>query len=337
MYKIIDGTTNVICGKNLSEYDINKLISATIINKNETIHRLWAYNGWNNGLTFDHALVGISSLKIFKYENNNLQYVLLESIENASHKKMGIFSWDRIIMELKNKTADWYGIYHGNACSHFVDFINTHITKLKEQEIKEQEIKEQALEEQEIKEQALKEQEIKEQALKEQALKEQEIKEQALKEQSLKEQTLKEHALKEQALKEHEINNNKLCKFGIHCKYKLKCKFEHTDAEHVKFIDNSKEQLVIKPKKKKLMRIGKNELDNLKVSGLRDYCVKFNLSTAECRYRADYIKLLLPYVDVKFVVKNINKYTDSDNYKSDSESDSESDDKGKANRFKRKK
>ncbi len=39
-----------------------------------------------------------------------------------------------------------------------------------------------------------------------------------------------------------------------------------------------------------------NELDNIKVQGLKEYCVKFNLNTTKCKVRNDYIELLTPLV-----------------------------------------
>jgi hypothetical protein len=43
--------------------------------------------------------------------------------------------------------------------------------------------------------------------------------------------------------------------------------------------------------------ITKNELDNLKVTGLKEYCVKLNLNTTKCKLRIDYINLLMPFVN----------------------------------------
>jgi hypothetical protein len=220
MYKIIENTTNTICGASLSDDNINTLTLSKIINKNEIIHRLWSYAGWDNGLLFDTALVGITSLKIFKYENNKLQYILLESIKRASHKKTNIFSWDKIILELKNKTTDWYGIYHGNTCSHFVDFINMYITKLED-----------------------------------------------------KCEVVKNNVLLKEPFREE---------------------FPQGREPEIKEIDQPLDIPIIKPEKK---RISINELDNLKVSGLKEYCIKLNLSTVGCRRRDDYIKLLLSYGD----------------------------------------
>jgi hypothetical protein len=42
---------------------------------------------------------------------------------------MGIFKWDKLVLELKTNTTDWCGIYHGSACAYFANFINTFITK----------------------------------------------------------------------------------------------------------------------------------------------------------------------------------------------------------------
>ena len=42
--------------------------------------------------------------------------------------------------------------------------------------------------------------------------------------------------------------------------------------------------------------ISRTELDNLKVQGLKEYCVRMNLNTTRCKVRKDYIDQLLPFV-----------------------------------------
>jgi Holliday junction resolvase RusA-like endonuclease len=39
----------------------------------------------------------------------------------------------------------------------------------------------------------------------------------------------------------------------------------------------------------------KNELDNLKIQGLKDLCKHFDLATTKCKVRNDYINLLIPH------------------------------------------
>lgn len=43
--------------------------------------------------------------------------------------------------------------------------------------------------------------------------------------------------------------------------------------------------------------ISRNELDDLKVQGLKDRCVRLKLNTTYCKVRKDYIDLLLPFVE----------------------------------------
>jgi hypothetical protein len=87
MYSTIKGVDNVICGTSLSDYDIEILKASAIIGDNENILWIWSHDGWENKLTFDGALVGITTLKVFKYENNKIQIIKLEAIKKASHKK----------------------------------------------------------------------------------------------------------------------------------------------------------------------------------------------------------------------------------------------------------
>ena len=45
------------------------------------------------------------------------------------------------------------------------------------------------------------------------------------------------------------------------------------------------------------IKISKNVLDNLKIQGLKELCVKNKVATSKCKVRKDYVDLLMPYVE----------------------------------------
>lgn len=46
---------------------------------------------------------------------------------------------------------------------------------------------------------------------------------------------------------------------------------------------------------KEKKQFNKNELDNLKIQGLKDLCKHHNLTTTKCKVRNDYVNLLIPH------------------------------------------
>jgi hypothetical protein len=46
---------------------------------------------------------------------------------------------------------------------------------------------------------------------------------------------------------------------------------------------------------KEKKQFNKNELDNLKIQGLKDLCKHYNLTTTKCKVRNDYVNLLIPH------------------------------------------
>ena len=53
----------------------------------------------------------------------------------------------------------------------------------------------------------------------------------------------------------------------------------------------------VKKVKKGLKKIPKNTLDNLKVQGLKELCLEYDIVTTKCKVRKDYVDLLLPYAE----------------------------------------
>lgn len=133
VYTTFKGVDNVIFGSILSDSDVDKLIAAMVISKGEIIHLLWQYDEWGEDVSFDSALVGITSKKVFKFENNVLQEFDLNLIAKVSHEKMGIFKWDRLCFEFEGGRTDWLGIYHSSACGYFSYFINEFLKKSPEE------------------------------------------------------------------------------------------------------------------------------------------------------------------------------------------------------------
>ena len=104
-----------------------------------------------------------------------------------------------------------------------------------------------------------------------------------------------EKRLKEEEQKKEELDKIRLIA-KIQAEEKLKADMQLKIIERgMKKVGKCMKEKEIE--KNKIKKISKNELDNLKVQGLKDYCVQLKLNTTKCQLRKDYIELLLPHVD----------------------------------------
>lgn len=110
-----------------------------------------------------------------------------------------------------------------------------------------------------------------------------ELKEKELKEKELREKELREKELKEKNIKEQQLEIKKLSD-----QYSKDLKLRDQKLQMQK-------SEIQKLKQQRIISI--NDLDNLKVPGLRELCIKLKLNTTRCQYRRDYIKLLKPYIE----------------------------------------
>ena len=129
-YKTLSGIDNTICGSELTAPDTTSLRRSGIIKDTEEVARLWAHRGWRGGLDISGALVGLSDIAVFKYENFKVTArVLFSDITIASHISENVLRWDAINLSLRNGTTEKIRIYHASACKHFVNHINQMVHK----------------------------------------------------------------------------------------------------------------------------------------------------------------------------------------------------------------
>ena len=124
-------TTNTVLGKGLKE-NVRHAIEQTInVEEGEVIEIVYIYND-----TFDEKfdivkdiIVGVTNYRIFKIEDGRYDAQKINEIISIAHEKNGIFRWDKIICLLKKNKQNTFGIYHGDVCGYFCNYINEKLKK----------------------------------------------------------------------------------------------------------------------------------------------------------------------------------------------------------------
>jgi hypothetical protein len=118
-------------GKYLRPSTIESLKKYIKFEEDEQVKLLYvADNNFESLNIQNNIVVGLTNIRLFKIQNNKLDFVLIKDIKNIRHEENSIFSWDKIICELKNGKIETFGIYYYESCKYFTDYINIHLLDL---------------------------------------------------------------------------------------------------------------------------------------------------------------------------------------------------------------
>jgi len=110
---------NIKRGINLSVADYNYIQRQVDFKKEEKIHLVYLHHGFNFGsISRNDIFVVITSKRIFKYEKG-IEQVFLYDIVDVEHQKNNIFSWDKIVVLLRDGKKETFGIYSSDICGYF--------------------------------------------------------------------------------------------------------------------------------------------------------------------------------------------------------------------------
>lgn len=120
---------NTIEGKYLRGVDKEEINKKIQLDDKEEILFVWSQRDKFEELLDlkEDIIVTVTTKKMFKIEKGAIHSVNRENIKSVKHQKNGMFSWDKIELITKDKNEMiTFGIYHGEACKYFCNYLSTH-------------------------------------------------------------------------------------------------------------------------------------------------------------------------------------------------------------------
>lgn len=279
----ISSCDNTIKGEGLDISKYKEIHEKFKMLNDERIEIIYLFQGNFVNINVNNDIyVGITTYQVFKCDKNNKTSVMISNIKSVSHQKNSIFRWDKLVCKKINDTTETFGIYHKKTCVYFCKYLLNKIETSKMIN-------------------------------------------------PIHHNTNTENSVN-QIDKIDKINQTKKIAYTVEITDIPNQKDETRKVDQVDQVDpiNQKDSLQTDPKQiaqnqtticlpknhtNKMHKsitnpnaniIKKNEnrlhedfciesIDNLKVTGLRSLCEKYNISVLNCRYRADYIKIIKEY------------------------------------------
>lgn len=123
--------THTALAQNLNPNVYNAIVRTLKLPRNEKLEIVYIHSDnfdENFNISTD-IIVGLTNLRIFKIQSGNSGHQFISNIVSVSHKKNGLFSWDKLVCNLKSKEVDTYGIYHSSVCGYLCDYMKHRINK----------------------------------------------------------------------------------------------------------------------------------------------------------------------------------------------------------------
>ncbi len=119
--------SNIVLAKFLRGVEVKMLQEELKLDAKDEVVLVYVASGkFEPMLKFDgEIIVGITNALVFKAEKGAIYKIPRSNIMSVTHQKNSIFSWDKLIFELKNKTTDTIGIYDRDACEYFCNYLMT--------------------------------------------------------------------------------------------------------------------------------------------------------------------------------------------------------------------
>ena len=122
---------HIVKTRDLFLKEIETLNSIIEIRNGEIINELYSFKGFYPILKIkNNTIIGLTNLRIFKLEKNNVNTIWLKDIAEVDHEKKGPFRWDNIVFKLHGEEDTWniISVYHSKACIHIRKYIYEHIS-----------------------------------------------------------------------------------------------------------------------------------------------------------------------------------------------------------------
>jgi hypothetical protein len=93
------------------------------LSRGEEIKLFYTYSALKEELSRSDIIVGITNVKIFKYDKGSNSFTLRSDIKAVKHQRNGMFSWDKVEILTHSGKTETYGIYDGDTCSKFCRYL----------------------------------------------------------------------------------------------------------------------------------------------------------------------------------------------------------------------